>query len=353
MRVILRPIFLFAITLSAAIANDGPFLAVPAGGIHFQKTDAISMDKEDLFISEDKIRVAYVFRNTTAEDFTTEVAFPLPIYSLDEFEGMKPAYANFSVKVNNKLVEFRTIERAVLCKPQEKEWAAPARGQWSPDKDITDALTNHNMPVGEPEKVWEAIDNLSDEALADLVAAGAIVEDYEVRVPKWKVQTAYVWKQTFPVNAELRVEHEYEPQIGYFQEWHLEPFVDEVYAGKMELDAVPKFGTAEFNAKSAPFLKQYDIDQGVLGWAEKQRAAKKRFSFTVVNYILTTAAYWKGPIKEFTLTIEKPQTQEPVAVSTAVDGLKKIDERRFSVTRKDFVPEKDLSVVFIHAYEEF
>jgi len=353
MREFMRVLAIVMLAVAAVVANDGPFLAVPAGGIQFKKTDVVSMDKEDLFISEDKIRVSYVFRNATDKDFTTEVAFPLPIYSLDEFEGMKPNYANFTVKVDGKDVAFRTIERAVLCKKQEKEWSAPARGQWEPEKDVTAIVEKHKVPIGAPEAVWEGLSKLSPDAVNELVAAGAVSKEDDLILPEWRVQTAYVWEQTFPANAELRVSHEYEPQRGYFQEWHLEPFVEAVYAGKMQLDDVPKFGSEAFNAKTGDFLKRYEIDEGVQKWAEKQRNAKKRFSFVVVDYILSTAAYWKGPIKEFTLTIEKPDTPEPVAISTAISGLKKVDDRKFSVTYKDFVPEKDLSVLFIHAYEEF
>ncbi len=41
------------------------------------------MQKEVLRISESKVQVDYEFRNDTASDITTEVAFPVPAYSLD------------------------------------------------------------------------------------------------------------------------------------------------------------------------------------------------------------------------------------------------------------------------------
>lgn len=346
-----RALFIAVVLPLVVAANDGPFLSVPAGGIHFKKTDAVSMVKEELLISEARIAVSYVFRNVTEMDFTTEVAFPLPIYDLGEFEGVKPNYAAFTMRVNGAPREFRTIERAVLCEKPAQDWAAPSRGQWKPVKDVTDIVSKH-LPIGEPEAVWEKLDTLSPATLGELINAGVLVRDNEVLIPQWKVQTAYVWEQTFPANADVRIEHEYEPQAGYFNEWHLEPYVDDVYAGKLELDKVPAFGTSDFNAKCAAFLKQYDIDSGVFAWAERQRAAKKRFSFTVVDYILTTATYWKGPIGEFTLTIEKPEN-EIVAVSADISGLKKLDDRRFQARYTDYVPEKDLSVLFIHAYEQF
>ena len=333
----------------AALANDGPFLSVPAGGIQFKKTDVIEMEKEDLFISEDKIKVAYVYRNTTAEDYTTEIAFPLPIYDLGEFEGEKPRYAQFTVIVDGKPVEYRTIDRAVLC-DELKGKTVPTRAQLTPKQDVTDIVTKNGLVVADPMSVWDAIDKLSDAKKEELIKAGILKRAEEYVHPTWKVQTAYVWEQTFPANAELRVEHEYVPQIGYFSEWHLGSLYEEVISGRMKLDDVPKFGTDEFNKKSGDFLTRFDVDKGVLQWASKQRDANKRFGFTVVDYILTTAAYWKGPIKDFTLTIEKP---EPItsAITTAISGLKKISDRQFQLKQKDFTPEKDLSIVFIHAYD--
>jgi hypothetical protein len=323
---------------------------VPAGGIHFKKTDAIAMEKEDLFISEDAIRVAYVFKNTTPEDFKTEVAFPLPIYDLGEFEGTKPRYAQFTVNVNGKPVEYRTIDRAVLCS-EPKAFTVPTRDQLDPKKDVTDTVLKHNLIVAGAETVWEALEKLTPEASEELIKAGIIKREENYLMPQWKVQTTYIWEQTFPANAETRVEHEYVPQIGYFSEWHLGPFMAEVESGKLKLDDVPKFGSDEFNKANAAFLARYDVDQGVQQWAAKQRAANKRFGFTVVDYILTTASYWKGPIQDFTLTIEKP-SRGPVAITTATTGLKKLDDRRFQLKKTDYIPDRDLSIVFIHAYDE-
>ena len=47
------------------------------GGLTFTKSDAISMDSEDLYISRDRVRVKYRFTNTAAP-IDTLVAFPLP-----------------------------------------------------------------------------------------------------------------------------------------------------------------------------------------------------------------------------------------------------------------------------------
>ncbi len=97
---------------AAASANDS-VAAIGAGGIVFNKTDAIAMEQEDLFISEDKIRVAYVFRNTSKKDINTRVAFPVPEFpeEPDMDIGLDVHSSNpmgFSVQVDGKKKAFDT-----------------------------------------------------------------------------------------------------------------------------------------------------------------------------------------------------------------------------------------------------
>jgi hypothetical protein len=93
-------------------ANDS-VAAFGAGGLVFTKTDAIAMEQEDLFISEDKIRVAYVFRNTSKQDINTRVAFPVPEFPAepDMDIGLDVHSSNpmgFSVQVDGKKKAFDT-----------------------------------------------------------------------------------------------------------------------------------------------------------------------------------------------------------------------------------------------------
>ena len=63
---------------SEVSANDSA-AAYGAGGITFKKIDGIVMESENLIISPFEVTVAYVFRNVTASDIKTRVAFPLPM----------------------------------------------------------------------------------------------------------------------------------------------------------------------------------------------------------------------------------------------------------------------------------
>jgi hypothetical protein len=58
-------------------ANDSS-ASLDTGGIVFKYNSAITIQDEELFLSQDAVRVRYKFLNTSAADITTLVAFPLP-----------------------------------------------------------------------------------------------------------------------------------------------------------------------------------------------------------------------------------------------------------------------------------
>jgi hypothetical protein len=60
-----------------ASANDSSF-GDDNGNISFKSQPNISMDKESLIISEEKITVDYVFTNISLQDFVVPIAFPMP-----------------------------------------------------------------------------------------------------------------------------------------------------------------------------------------------------------------------------------------------------------------------------------
>ena len=68
---------LFAGRPSELFAND-TMATIGAGGLQFQKTDDIRMEREDLYLGLQEVRVSYVFRNLTDHDVRMTVAFPMP-----------------------------------------------------------------------------------------------------------------------------------------------------------------------------------------------------------------------------------------------------------------------------------
>ena len=50
---------------------------VSTGGVEYIKNEHIAMQKENLFISQEQIKVEYEYRNLTDQDITETVLFPI------------------------------------------------------------------------------------------------------------------------------------------------------------------------------------------------------------------------------------------------------------------------------------
>ena len=61
--------------------------------------------------------------------------------------------------------------------------------------------------------------------------------------------------------------------------------------------------------------------------------------------MLTTGANWGGPIKDFTLTIDKGAPEN--LVSFCGEGVKKIGPTTFEMKATDFYPEKDIHILLL------
>ncbi len=90
--------FLFALSVLVSpvvgLADDSA-ASVAAGGLIPHRETRIVMEKEVLQITVKKVIVDYDFRNNSAEDVTTEVAFPVPPYNF-HYEGQEASALSFS-----------------------------------------------------------------------------------------------------------------------------------------------------------------------------------------------------------------------------------------------------------------
>jgi hypothetical protein len=127
----------------------------------------------------------------------------------------------------------------------------------------------------------------------------------------------YYWTQKFPAGKTVVVEHTYKPAL--WQSFAPEPTTDDT--AKYCIDA----GTTKAIAALAR------TDQVKVYFANG------------LNYILKTARNWSGPIGDFHLTIDKGDARN--VLSACVDGLKKSGATKFELRKKDFVPERDLSLL--------
>ena len=295
-------------------ADAGAF-ASAMGGIRFRKESRISMEKERLTISERKVTAEYEFLNNTDKDITIGLAFPLPDVACNNVFGISNASVSFHVWADGKELRYSTETKAL-------------------DRDGHKDYTNFLQELGANVALCSIPATLSHEDRQKLVASGLAYLDGKdpaaAVVPGWTIREKYYWTQTFPAHRTVSLKNEYKPFPGW----------QELELGK-DVDSRVREATLEGS--------RADRRDSCLG----PRLLKKlteltehggyiRFGF--VDYILMTANYWNGPIKDFELIVEKPPG---VYVSFCWEGpVERLDKSHFRATALNFTPKRNLEISF-------
>ena len=96
-----------------AQANDSTG-TVSTGGVEYIKNEHIAMQKENLFISQDKIKVEYEYRNLTDKDITETVLFPLPEVMLHDYGDFADTQSLISSFTKSKMQMMQRKENVFL-----------------------------------------------------------------------------------------------------------------------------------------------------------------------------------------------------------------------------------------------
>ena len=284
------------------------------GGIRFRKESRISMEKERLTISKSRVTAEYQFLNNTDKDITIGLAFPIPdavcnaLHSLPK-ETIFDNSLSFHVWSDGRKLRYSTEVRA-LDKDGHREYTSLLRKL---DADIASC----SIPA-----------TLSQEDREKLVASGLAYHDSDQTiVPFWTVREKYYWTQTFPAHKTVFLKNQYKPFTGWVGLELGEPLAREAtLEGSSDDRRDSCFGPR--------LLKKLTELAGNSGYI--------KFSF--VDYILKSANYWSGPIKDFELIVEKPPG---VYVSFCWEGpVERLDKSHFRGTAHDFTPKRDLEVSF-------
>jgi hypothetical protein len=307
---------LFVLAVSPSLADDGA-TSISVGGLVAAREPRITMAKEVLIISTKKVVVDYDFRNDTDAAVTTEIAFPIPAFTLgpETADPARAGFDDFKLFVGGRPFPFQTEIKAVV---NGKDVSAMLR------KDGIDIAT-----FGHSDDNDESLDlkKVSPAEKHALLAAGVYTLDGQRDSPEWSVEKRYHWTQTFPAKATVHIRHEYSPVTG----------------GQL----VPTYLLAA-NHKVTPEEKYAVEDVAslcVAPTAIKALGAKKNGTLALewVDFILTTANSWKRPIEDFTLIVERPDAQK--TVSFCWDGpVVKVDANHFSAHTTNLVPTKELRV---------
>lgn len=300
-------------------------------GIELKTTDEIRMLSEELRIGLNEIQVSYVFQNVTDHPVKTIVVFPLP--SLDLSAGLtgpnwnfptdNQDFLNFKVWVNDKSIK-PTLERRAFFQGKEV----------TRELETTGAIA---LVPWKPGGYDEQAKLLSPQMLKRLRNSGLITEGEDHNTPQWQLHTKYFWNQTFPPKTNVKVKHIYKP------------FVDTALIDKAtQINGRSVVG--RFIGNHPTDKDRYCLDEATkraLVSEEKKNPNSMVFSVAEIEYILTTARNWRGPIGKFHLIIDKGSPKN--IISLCWNGLKKTGATTFESVITNFVPGEDIRLlIFVH-----
>jgi len=307
---------------TALYGNDGA-ASTAAGGIQLKRETRISMEKERLFISENKITVEYEFLNETDRDVSTEVAFPIPPYDYAGiFNGgdYPRPIEHFRVWAEGREVAYQSEVKAML---RGVNYSARLR-----QLGIDVASLGHFDNASGDEPFARDFRKLSKQQQRELRRIGLFDEYF----PQWTVVMTHHWQQVFPAHKILQVRHEYSPVIGGEN-----TVLSDLINKKAEKRHLVTFA-------------QWCINPPLQKTLETLMRKTDSSSVKWVDYILTTANTWKTPIKQFELVVEraKPDTSAKYYyVSFCWDGQILQPDPDHSVVRaSNYVPKRELSIAF-------
>jgi hypothetical protein len=302
-------------------ANDSS-AQMRAGGLVLQRTNAIAMVSEDLFVSQQKIKVRYAYRNLTRQPVTLTITFPLPdrepadggSRTVNRDDG-SPDFIGFTTKVDGRAVALAAQQQAILA-----------------GRDVTRILRSVRLLVApDVGDSIERIGLLTPAQKTRLQEAGLLDADLE---PQWTLKTNFVRQQTFPVGRDVIVEHEYSPGVGGSAGSALT---------SREVDSATLQSYRADYCVDEPFLR------AARAMGDRARRADPNFTASPteswVSYVLKTGANWAQPIRRFRLVVDKgdPNT----IVSFYGQNIRKISPTQFEMVRTNWRPDYDLDVLFL------
>jgi hypothetical protein len=318
---------LVIVPIIAAHANDSA-AEIGVGGLVLTRNDAIRLDTEDLSVSRDRVNVTYRFTNTSDRDVEVLVAFPLP----DQTFGVEIPAIDFA----ERLAFRTTVDGSAV--PLDVVVRATFGGQ-----DITQRLAGLGLPSIPARDLFARLVNaMPEQQRRALVAEGLIVEDGSDSVQalwaaKWTLATTVTRRQTFPAGRSVRVEHTYVPYTGGSIGGYLDP----------------EYRT---QADFAAHRRRYCIDDGFVAGLDRRmrngQAADSglRYAEVWLSYVLTSGANWAGPIGQFRLVVDKGDANS--LVSFCGEGVRKLDQTRFELTKRNFVPKSNLDVLIVDFHRD-
>jgi hypothetical protein len=336
---------------SHALANDCAW-GLDSPEIKFENNKNISVVSENLFISSKEIIVKYQFTNNSPKNIEINVSFPIPPIPVfdDNSNGLGVRQAlnddpldpyDFKTIINGKKINYeKRIVKAIQSNSpdQSNDFRSMAKDY----RDVTSILEKYRIPLTFDEKeIRESINRISDEDINYLVK-NDILTRYsgdQTPDPNWELFTCYTRKQLFPAHSVTTVEHKYKPVTSFavlskdYIDRDTYSIDDKTYQGIL---AKIKYNTDRI--AKAHDIKDFEKRSYVYGMLHLYHSEK-------INYIITSANSWNGPIKSFDLILDKGSSDN--IISANISPLEKISPNQFRFHKTNFLPSKDLKVLII------
>ncbi|EKF59312.1 hypothetical protein QWE_13708 [Agrobacterium albertimagni AOL15] len=200
-----------AFATTTVLANDS-MATLEAGGLVFTRSEEITMAREDLYISPEKVEVKYLYRNTSDKPVSTIVAFPMP-----KIGGPIEIMSAVPDEQSDNFMDFSVVQDGEEIEPNLQQRVL-VRGI-----DFTADVEEQEIPL-QPllKETTEALKALEPDVIKDWLAKGLIVdinhgtggEAAPEYAPVWELESIYWWETTFPAGADVEVEHRYRPSVG-------------------------------------------------------------------------------------------------------------------------------------------
>jgi hypothetical protein len=146
--------------------------------------------------------------------------------------------------------------------------------------------------------------------------------------PLWQTRVKFYWTQHFPARATVEVEHTYHPIVG---------------------GSLLEVGTGDYGVWNRT---EYCPEADLIAQLKREASLVKGKAPTGVvrrekeiEYILTTANNWSGPIRDFRLMVNTDRAED--IVSGCVPGLQRVGPTEYRLKRSNFHPDRELELIFL------
>lgn len=335
MRISLLAIVLLLAGLLQAAANDTT-ARLATGGLIFVRNDVVQMATEDLFISMDEVRVDYTFRNTSDEDVTSLVAFPMPDIEASPYVSVAVPYVEGEPYGGDNFLHFTVEMDGVPIEPQ-LEQKAIAVGIDVTDELVAEGLSANHLVEGVSEKLAALDEAVRDDWIRRGIVAFEWWEDengvrQENYWPRWVLRSTYYWDATFPAGATVSVSHRYLPSVGGT-------------AGVSFMDANGGPNAYNFDEYETRYCMDGAFLDAIRTATERSGQDYPPFTEAWISYVLKTGSNWAGSIGRFRLVVDKGDERN--FVSFCGDSVRKIGPTQFEMVIEDFYPERDLDILIM------